>query len=202
MQLNGRTMAKPPNRSLQRTAIRRFAASAAAELDSLGPRAMKAVGVIAGLLLTTALATGQGPDRVGFKGFGKVRIGMDLQQLMVAIGAPMTVEDEVTHGCTFAYPTAGANGVSFMIISGIVARIDVDGAGIRTISGAGVGDTEEWVQHLYGGALEVSEGYAGHLLTLRSADRRFGLVFETDGHRVTSYRIGRSPEFEYVEGCL
>jgi hypothetical protein len=26
-------------------------------------------------------------------------------------------------------------------------------------------------------------------------------VFETDGQRVTNYRVGRKPEVQWVEGC-
>ena len=43
---------------------------------------------------------------------------------------------------------------------------------------------------------------AGHYLIVSSpSDTTRQLVFETDGKRVTSYRVGRTPEVRWVEGC-
>ena len=58
---------------------------------------------------------------------------------------------------------------------------------------------------LYGGRVK-SEPHkyvrGGHYLVVPSpADSDAQLVFETDGKRVTSYRVGRLPEVRWVEGC-
>jgi hypothetical protein len=41
----------------------------------------------------------------------------------------------------------------------------------------------------------------GHYLTIIAPDRKHGIVFETDGSRVTQYRAGRLVAIRYGEGC-
>ena len=42
----------------------------------------------------------------------------------------------------------------------------------------------------------------GHYLIVTSpTDTMHQIVFETDGKRVTTYRVGRTPEVRWVEGC-
>ena len=48
----------------------------------------------------------------------------------------------------------------------------------------------------------MAPGRAGHYLTVRTRDKKFAIVFETDGARVTEIRAGGVPSVEYVEGCL
>jgi len=92
-----------------------------------------------------------------------------------------------------------------MLMREKVVRIDVGKPAFRTISGARVGETEESVVKLYAGRAEVS-GHQydenGHYVTLRSADGKSALVFETDGKVVRSFRVGRAPEVFLVEGCM
>ena len=46
------------------------------------------------------------------------------------------------------------------------------------------------------------EGPEGRYLIVElPGDTRHRIVFETDGRRVTSYRAGRRPAVDYVEGC-
>jgi hypothetical protein len=47
-------------------------------------------------------------------------------------------------------------------------------------------------------------GPQGHYLYLRVFDDRgqVRMIFETNGKTVESYRVGRAPTVEYVEGCL
>jgi hypothetical protein len=73
----------------------------------------------------------------------------------------------------------------------------------QTVSGARVGDPESRIHELYGRRVAVSEhAYVdGHYLTIRSDDGRSALVFETDGVKVTSFRVGRMPEAGWIEGC-
>lgn len=92
-----------------------------------------------------------------------------------------------------------------MYIDGRLARIDVIESGVATEGGIGIGDTAATVRERYGDALvETPHKYTaeqgGQYLTVAAGDNR-KIVFETDGSRVTSYRIGRVPEVEWVEGC-
>jgi hypothetical protein len=69
-----------------------------------------------------------------------------------------------------------------------------------------VGDTEAAVLARHAGRIQVTahphDGPEGHYLTVRlPGDTLRLLILETDGKRVTSYRVGRRPAVEWVEGC-
>ena len=118
-------------------------------------------------------------------------------------------------------PQSGLKGLALMVISDRederidrdhdrIARVDVyPGSRVTTLSGAKIGDTEEQIQSLYPGRIQVSPhnytGYrGGHYLTFvpqDEADRNYRLVFETLKGRVTTFRSGRLPEVGFVEGC-
>ena len=139
---------------------------------------------------------------ISFLGVGPVRVGMSLKELRSAVHA-LEVEPELTPGCTYATPRTSGGDLSFMLSGDVVARVDVSKRGFRTRSGARIGDSEDRIKELYRGRVEVSQhAYAnGHYLTVHSEDRRYAVVFETDGKVVTSFRIGRLPEVLYIEGC-
>lgn len=64
--------------------------------------------------------------------------------------------------------------------------------------------TEEEVKRLYPQAAVERHPYddAGHYLRLMSCDRQYGMVFETNGRVVTSFRSGKLGPVGYIEGCL
>ncbi len=140
---------------------------------------------------------------VELRGVGPVRIGMSLAEASAAAGTPIVAKQGLRN-CAFADPEGGPRGLSFMVIDGRIARIDVGGA-LATVAGVRVGDTEEQVQAAYGRQLEVTERLyvPGHYLMLiaTGADRGYGAVFSTDGARVTSFTSGRWPEVAEPEGC-
>ena len=75
------------------------------------------------------------------------------------------------------------------------------------MSGIHVGSTEDEVKATYGGRVTV-EGHpyvqTGHYLVYTPQDassRGFGLIFETDGQRVTSFRSGYAEQVTWTEGC-
>jgi len=94
-----------------------------------------------------------------------------------------------------------------MITGGTVARIEVDSSTVPTGLGVRVGDSEARVKELYGARVSVEpHKYLpnGHYLVVSPVpptDSNFRLIFETDGSRVTSYRAGRLPQVQWVEGC-
>ena len=132
---------------------------------------------------------------------------MTLPEASAAAGRPIVAKPGSTSECGYADPEGGPEGVSFMVVSDRVARVDVTGGPVKTRSGAGVGDTEAQVQARYADKLEVSPHKyvpGGHYLTLvpaDAADAGFRLIFETDGSKVTRFRAGKEPEVSYVEGC-
>lgn len=141
-------------------------------------------------------------------GFGPVRIGMTLAELAAAIGtlgdtAKLNREcDIVSANDPYRLPA----GVSITQVNGRVARIDVESDSIATDKGIHVGDSEAKVKEAYGSAVSVlpHKYIDGHYLEVRvgadSATAR-GMVFETDGKKVTTFRAGFWDPVRWVEGC-
>jgi hypothetical protein len=156
-------------------------------------------------MASSAMATD--PSRVGFTFYRKARIGMSEAELSRAFKAKLIHIDPVVEeeGCYYGSFPSLPKGVGLMILDGRLERIDVFKAGILTISGAGVGMSERGLKHLYGAELaEQPHAYAGpegHYLTLASADRKYGIRFETNGERVTGYYAGTAESIQYIEGC-
>ena len=140
-------------------------------------------------------------------GLGPIQIGMNLSDA-VNMGL---LNDNPTRNpqCDWVYPAVGAgipDGVNVMVVSGKIARIDVDTGVVTTEDGVKIGDSEDKVKTVYGDDVKVEphkyiEG--GHYMTILgdSASAGKALVFETDGKRVTAFRGGRLPEVKWVEGC-
>jgi hypothetical protein len=140
-------------------------------------------------------------------GLGQIQIGMNLDD---AVNMGLLNENpSMKSQCDFVFPAVGAgipDGVSVMVVKGKVARIDVDTGSVSTEDGVRVGDTEQKVQSIYDGDLQIEphkyiEG--GHYMTVMGDSTSAGkaIVFETDGKRVTAFRAGRLPEVKWVEGC-
>ena len=139
-------------------------------------------------------------------GIGGLRGGMTVKQARAVVPGftPAVGADSV--GCDYASVPGLPRGVSVMVEDGVVGRIDVLQGTVPTSAGARIGDTEATIKKLYKGLVTVSphKYTEGHYLTVvpkSQADSAFRIVFETDGTRVLSYRAGRRPQVEYVEGC-
>ncbi|HKQ57699.1 MAG TPA: hypothetical protein VJY35_07505 [Candidatus Eisenbacteria bacterium] len=139
-------------------------------------------------------------------GFGPVRAGMTLAEAEHALGAPLVLLGPKMEPCHYVM-VQGRPGIAFMVIDGRIARLDVRPQGtVKTAEGAGIGDTEERIQALYPGRVEVQphKYVDGHYLIVTPAapaDSSYRMIFETDGKRVTGYRTGRLPEVRWIEGC-
>jgi hypothetical protein len=157
------------------------------------------------LLCTSLLSTSIAADPwiIREDGVGPVKVGMTLVQLTAIFHQKLAEEDSGSDNCY--YVTApGHDHVGFMIIDGRVVRVDVNAPGIATVAGIQVGDTEAKARKIYGLRLKVSaHQYVdnGHYLTVRSADGRYGMRFETDGGKITGYYAGTYEAIQYVEGC-
>lgn len=162
--------------------------------------------LILAAVVSAAMATAAESPRVTFQSLGPARIGMSKKALAEAIGSELKSDSVVDDGeCEYAVATRGYRGVSFMFLKDRLARIDVSEPTVATLSGAHVGSTKASVLALYRGRIEVSpHTYVdeGSYLTMFSADKRYGIRFETDGDKVTSYYAGTAEAVQYVEGCL
>jgi hypothetical protein len=151
-------------------------------------------------------------DPVTFHGVGRVQVGISGEQLQQAVGQAVVLDEDSAlqdesapeDACIFATLADYRWGISWMLIRGQVARTDVTERGFATASGIRVGDSETAVRSAYGRRVRVEPHTyvdGGHYLTIESPDRKFAAVFETDGAKVTGFRIGRLPEALYIEGC-
>ena len=140
-------------------------------------------------------------------GIGPIRAGMTIAEASSAIGESLKVDYADFGTCDYVTPSILPEGVSLMVISDTVERVDVvDPSEVRTAAGAGIGDAESSVVTRYGSAATVMPhkytGPEGHYIVVTPpGDSLHRIVFETDGAAVTMFRVGRAPAVEYVEGC-
>ncbi len=147
-------------------------------------------------------------SKVAINGIGSIRVGMTVAEASRASGTKLVGKGEPS--CYYVQPQGAPKGLGFMVTGGRIARVDVyENKNITTLSGAKIGDTEARIKALYPGQIKVSpHNYTadsgGHYLTFvpkDKSDRFYRVVFETDGKRVTTFRAGKLPEVEFVEGC-
>lgn len=147
-------------------------------------------------------ASGSATTVATFDGVGRARIGTSVAQLREIGAVPAAGPDAACRVVTLDWLPAGTR---VMLISDTVARIDADStSSVRTVDGAGVGDTEARIHQLYATVTTQPHKYVtnGHYLSVASPnDSTRRIVFETDGNTVKRYRVGRRPEVDLVEGC-
>lgn len=157
-------------------------------------------------------------DRLALDSLGPIRVGMTVQELSAATGSEFTAdyafEDD---SCGYAVSDDLPGGIWLMISEGTVTRIgigdiDADGNpvdnGFTTVSGIGVGASEDEVQAAYPGRITVEPhpytGPEGHYLVYTPQDDEYEdylMIFETDGQQVTSFRSGLERWVRAIEGC-
>ena len=87
-------------------------------------------------------------------GIGPVKVGMNLAQLNTVLREKFAIPESKDEQACFYVDTAAAHPhISFMIVNGRLARIDVDGTGLPTANGIQVGDAEERAKQVYGSRL-------------------------------------------------
>lgn len=136
-------------------------------------------------------------------GVGPVMVGMTLSQLNGVLNEKFSLpHDKGDQGCFYVKPAKHPH-VSFMVEDGHLTRIDIDRAGIPTVEGIQVGDSEAHALQVYGRRLktEPHKFTVGHYLTARSADGRYGIRFETEKGKIQNFYAGRFGSVQYVEGC-
>jgi hypothetical protein len=140
-------------------------------------------------------------------GIGEVRVGMTVKQAVKAAGVNLVPSyNESNYECRYVQPQSGPKNIGMMVSKDRIVRIDIyKGSSIKTLKGAGIGDSEAKIKSLYPRRIEMSphKYTKGHYLTFVPADRadQHRIVFETDGRRVLQYRVGKLPDVEYIEGC-
>lgn len=149
-------------------------------------------------------------DTITTGGFGPIRIGMNPQEANIAAGYGLAIKDFVDESCYYLGPEPVLDNLGFMVSNGTIARVDVfPGGTVTSRSGAKIGMTEAQIIGLFGDQIKpephkyVTGGKYLVFVPVDEADKNFRVVFETDANGVvTSFRAGRLPEVEWVEGCL
>ena len=148
-------------------------------------------------------------DTVTTGGLGPVRIGMNPQEANIAAGYGLALDNFVDDICYYLSTEPVLNDVGFMVSEGTISRVDVfAGSDVTTRSGAKIGMTESQIVGLFGDRIEtrshpyVSGGKYLVFVPVDAEDLNFRVIFETSTSGVvTSYRAGRLPEVNWIEGC-
>ena len=147
-------------------------------------------------------------SQASFLGYGDMKLGGTVDEARAAWGGELNGAPMEGTTCHYLWPkwiTRPAD-FAFMMEDGRFVRYDV-GTDKETAPGGGkVGMSVEELQKLYGGALKASPHkytQGGQYLSMDAGDvAPTRLVFEVDAAgKVTSWRVGLSPQVEYVEGC-
>jgi hypothetical protein len=147
-------------------------------------------------------------SRLGTNGIGPVIVGMTVKQAEAASGRTFKWDNSSGDICTYASPN-GIKGLSFMVIRGVIERVNITNPKMFTLSGAKIGDTEARIKQLYPGQIKVTPhpytgGRGGKYLTFYpkdQQDKQYRLIFETRNGKVTFFRGGYSGAVEAIEGC-
>ena len=137
-----------------------------------------------------------------FTGLGPIRLGMSQAQLK-GLGFQPAEEESGSDGCVELDLRADAK-IFVMLENDKVTRISSFDPSVTTEAGVKVGATENQVKKAYRGRVAVKPheyDEKGHYLIVRFG-RKYAIVFETDGARVTIVHAGLESAAQYVEGCL
>lgn len=139
-------------------------------------------------------------------GIGPAQIGMTIVQAESLLGTARILRQAPDDRCGYVYFADVPTGISFMVAGDTLVRTNIDTTGFLSGLGFGVGSSEADVRSFYDGMVRVQPhpyvGPEGHYLVVEDpALRGFRMIFETDGRVVTSFRAGRLPEVNLIEGC-
>ncbi len=147
-------------------------------------------------------------SQASFLGYGDMKLGSTVEEARAAWGGELNGAPMEGTTCHYLWPKwiSRPADFAFMMEEGKFVRYDV-GIDKESAPGGGkVGMRVDELQKLYGDALtSAPHKYAqgGQYLSLdASGVAPTRLVFEADAAgKVTSWRVGLSPQVDYVEGC-
>ncbi|HJS35985.1 MAG TPA: lectin [Pseudoxanthomonas sp.] len=147
-------------------------------------------------------------SQASFLGYGDMKLGSTVDEARAAWGGELNGAPTEGTTCHYVWPKwiSRPADFAFMMEEGRFVRYDV-GTDKETAPGGGkVGMGVDELQKLYGGALKASPHkytQGGQYLAMDAGDvAPTRLVFEADAAgKVTAWRVGLSPQVDYVEGC-
>lgn len=149
-------------------------------------------------------------SRLRLDGIGPIQVGMTLAEATVAAGVPVRIDPrtDLGRGCAHAIADGGPQGVRFMVVEGRIVRVEIFRSPVLTLSGVGTGSTVDEVLAAYPNRIRVQPNpYSGHLggrdllYITDEGSRHLGLIFETDGQSVRTFRSGFLGAVMAPEGC-
>lgn len=151
-----------------------------------------------------ATAPTPGPGRARFDGYAGLRFGMEEAEARAVWDG--TLEGEAGDECHYLRPEGDAPSQSPMLMfeDGRLVRYDVHAADVAAPGGGRVGMDAAAIGELYGDRVVAGpHKYTdGQYLRIEDPDGDGVLVFETEPDGlVTEWRVGLSPQADYVEGC-
>jgi len=171
-------------------------------------------GILTLLATTERTAIAQTPltndSRVVLDGIGPIQVGTTIAEAEAITGMRFirgfSMGRTPEWQCTYYRPENSPEGLSLMVINGEIVRVDVIGESpIETRSGAGIGDSEDFILSLYPGKIEISRAGRGNYLTYvpqDSVDRDYSLIFDSANGVITSFRSGFRDAVAMIEGCV
>jgi hypothetical protein len=150
------------------------------------------------------LIDGCGP--VTATGYCGVKFGMTREEAAQAFPLPLESfggGNAEPSECFMVFPEGRSKELTFMIVNGRVARVDIYAAGIEADDGSHVGSSESEILQSYGDRASVSPNKyddAKHDIFVTTAPNS-QFIFETDGTKVVNFRAGVLPAVAFVEGC-
>ena len=138
-------------------------------------------------------------------GLDEVSFGLTVSQATQAAGTAMHNCEPVSD-CYRVTPEVAPEGISFVVHEGTIERVDIVGdSPITTVSGAGIGTTDEKLDDLFGDRLERVDLGGGIVdvifVPADENDRGFRVAFTTADGVVESMRSGRVPLVLEPEPC-
>jgi hypothetical protein len=180
-------------------------------LDSFSKLLTLLISVVVVVSLWAISASGQAQlterSKLAINGIGPIRIGMTVNE--ASRSAVLRLIKTLSDGrpqehCAYFDPQGGPKGISFMVINGRIARVDISNERVTTVSGIKIGDPEAKILKLYPPQqIQVASNRRKTITYIpRDAeDRNYRLIFSINGSRVSRFRSGRLPEVEYMDGC-
>jgi len=147
---------------------------------------------------------------ISLSGAGPVRLGMSVNAVRRVLGDASAQlagndPDVPLSECAYLDSKRIPQGLGLLFAKSRLVRIDVFEGPTKTFNGAGIGDSEDRIKQLYAARIKVEPHVyidEGHYLNYVPAGRsNVGIVFETDGRQVTSFRVGTLAAIALVEGC-
>lgn len=120
-----------------------------------------------------------------------------LEGVEMAAGAPLP-----PGGCYELFAAQPVRGISFLVESGIIGRVDVITEIARTPEGFGVGTQASAIRTRYGDALHVNvNDLEPEIIDLSITEGAVKFVYEIQDGVVRAWRAGLAPSIDYVAHC-